>query len=446
VSLIQIKGFEAMSIESTSLDELMDELTRELRVHFSEVEPIFRQCYPNTLETTTELLEDSEVFVFTGDIPAMWLRDSTAQVRPYLRLARQDASLQSVVRGLIRRQARYILIDPYANAFNREPNSQGHHTDRTSALSPWVWERKYELDSLCYPLQLCKDYWDITQDSSLFDEKLHQMMQRIVEVMCTEQNHSRDSNYFFERLLSNCQSPSDTLPFNGRGTPVNFTGMVWSGFRPSDDACQFGFLIPANMFAIVVLGHLIEFANQFYHDYELVRKARQLRDEIKFGIETYGMVDHPRYGRIFAYETDGFGNYNLMDDANVPSLLSIPYLGYCSADDRVYRNTRAFVLSRDNPYYFQGKFARGIGSPHTPNGFIWPISLIMQGLTTHDKAEQHRLLEMLINTTGGTNYMHESFHPDNPLNYTRSWFAWANSLFGQFVISWLETQTNFQLH
>ncbi len=429
-----------MSIESTSVNGLIDDLTQELQVHFPEVEPVFRQCYPNTLETTTELLEDGEVFVFTGDIPAMWLRDSTAQMRPYLHLARHDASLQRLIRGLLRRQAHYILIDPYANAFNREPNNQGHHEDKTSSLSPWVWERKYELDSLCYPLQLCKDYWDITQDSSFFDEKIHQMLLRIVEIMCIEQHHERDSDYFFERLPQNCQLPSDTLPFQGKGTKVNFTGMVWSGFRPSDDACQFGFLIPANMFAVVVLGHLIEFATEFYQDYELAHKASQLRDDIKFGIENYGIINHPRYGRMYTYETDGFGNYNLMDDANVPSLLSAPYLGYCADDEPLYLNTRAFILSRDNPYYFEGKFAKGIGSPHTPQGFIWPISLIMQGLTSSDKTEQARLLEMLIKTTGNTNYMHESFHPDNPTIYTRSWFAWANSLFGQFVISWLENQ------
>lgn len=434
-----------MSIESIPVNDLLDNLERELQFHSPEIGPVFRQCYPNTLKTTTELMNDGEVFVFTGDIPAMWLRDSTAQIRPYITLARHDASLQQLIRGLIRRQARYILIDPYANAFNRQPDGQGHHEDRTSMLNPWVWERKYELDSLCYPLQLCKDYWDISHDRSLFDETIHKMLWRIVEVMGVEQHHERDSTYFFERLPQHCQLPSDTLPFGGKGTAVNFTGMVWSGFRPSDDACTFGFHIPANMFALVVLGHLIDFARELYHDQPLVAQASKLRDEIRFGLETYGSVEHPRYGRIFAYETDGFGNYNLMDDANVPSLLSAPYLGYCTADDEVYRNTRAFVLSRDNPYYFEGKFARGVGSPHTPAGFIWPISLIMQGLTATDPAEQTQLLQMLIGTTGGTHYMHESFHPDDPTNYTRAWFAWANSLFGQFVISWLEKQPSLEL-
>jgi meiotically up-regulated gene 157 (Mug157) protein len=192
------------------------------------------------------------------------------------------------------------------------------------------------------------------------------------------------------------------------------------------------------MFAVVILGHVARFASDVYHDPALAEAAEKLREEIRFGVETYGIVDHPRFGRMYAYETDGYGNYNLMDDANVPSLLSIPYLGYCAPDDPLYRNTRAFVLSDENPYFYRGAQAQGVGSPHTPPGYVWHIGLIMQGLTSTDHAEQTRLLDMLIATTGGTNFMHEGFHPDDPGQFTRSWFAWANSLFGEFVLRWLE--------
>ncbi len=427
-----------MSIESPTIHILLNELEQKLHAYSPELARMFAQCYPNTLQTTTQILEDGEVFVFTGDIPAMWLRDSTAQVRPYINLAAADRDLQKIFRGLIRRQARYILIDPYANAFNSQPSGQGHQSDRTSASSPWVWERKYELDSLCYPVQLCQDYWTATQDASIFDENLHGMFSRIVEVMCLEQQHSRESNYFFYRPAEECFLPSDTLPFGGKGTTSNFTGMVWSGFRPSDDACKFGFHIPSNMFAAVILGYLSDFVRQFYQDFDLADKATRLQAEIRFGIETYGIVNQPGYGPVYSYETDGYGNFNMMDDANVPSLLSAPYLGFCKADDQLYQNTRAFVLSRANPYYYEGKYAHGIGSPHTPEGYIWPISLIMQGLTSNDRAEQSALVQMLIDTTAGTHYMHESFHPDDPTRFTRPWFAWANSLFGQFILSWLE--------
>lgn len=413
---------------------LIEDVKQQLAI-YPQLRDMFTQCYPNTLETTVELLDDDTTFVMTGDIPAMWLRDSSAQVNPYIPLAREDAALQRMLRGLIQRQAQYILRDPYANAFNREANGQGHKGD-TPPAGPWVWERKYELDSLCYPIKLCYSYWRHTGDTSSFNETVHAMLRKVIEIMRIEQQHDTHSTYSFERpdpLL-----PSDTLPFQGHGTRTNFTGMVWSGFRPSDDACRFGYLIPANMFAVVVLGYTCEIAREVYQDEELAQAAEALRQEIDFGIQAYGIVEHPRHGRIYAYETDGYGNYNLMDDANVPSLLAIPYLGYRPVDDMLYQNTRRFVLSPDNPYYFTGKHASGIGSPHTPGGYIWHIALSIQGLTSNDPAEQEEIIRMLVNTTAETNYMHESFHPDKPQRYTRSWFAWANSLFGEFILAYVK--------
>ncbi|MFC4598189.1 glycoside hydrolase family 125 protein [Cohnella hongkongensis] len=397
-----------------------------------ELARVFRQSYLNTLDTTVERLADGTTFVITGDIPAMWLRDSSAQVRPYVKLASKDEQLAAMIRGLILRQAQYLLLDPYANAFNKEANGNGHQQDRTE-MGPTIWERKFELDSLCYPVQLLYDYWSATGDRSIFNEVVRMMMTTIVDTMIVEQHHDSQSPYSFER--DDILLPSDTLPFDGRGTRTNFTGMVWSGFRPSDDACKFGYLIPANMFAVVILGHIESFAQQFYDDAPLAEKAKKLRNDITFGIETYGVYNHPVHGPIYAYETDGYGNYNLMDDANVPSLLSIPYLGFLPADDPMYQRTRAFVLSPDNPYYYDGAFAKGIGSPHTPPGYIWPIALIMQGLTATAREEREALIEQLLATTAGTGFMHESFDPDQ---FTREWFAWANSLFGQFVLEWLE--------
>lgn len=398
----------------------------------AELAAIFRQCYLNTLETTVELLDDGTTFVMTGDIPAMWLRDSTAQVRPYLPFVGENAHLQRVVRGLMLRQIQCILIDPYANAFNKAPDGHGHQNDLTQQ-SPWLWERKYELDSLCYPLQLCKDYLDTTGDRSIFGADALKAFHLILEVMECEQQHDTHSPYRFERLNA---PQSDTLPFEGKGTRTNYTGMTWSGFRPSDDACKFGYLVPANMFAVVVLGHMIEFAETIYKDDQLATRARKLRQQIEFGIQTYGIVDHPQFGKIYAYEVDGFGNSNLMDDANVPNLLSIPYLGYRPLHDPIYQNTRAFVLSQSNPYFYEGKHAKGLGSPHTPDGYIWHIGLIMQALTTSDHAEQDALVQMLVSTHAGTGYMHESFDPNNPAAYTRAWFAWANSLFGELILKW----------
>lgn len=406
-------------------------LTQRIASAHPPAAALFRQCYLNTLETTAELLDDETAFVITGDIPALWLRDSSAQVRPYARLAATSPLIKRLLAGLIHRHARCVAIDPYANAFNREPNGRGHHGDRTQ-MNAWVWERKFELDSLCYPLQLCQDYWDATHDRAIFDASVHSMFKHILATLRVEQRHEQQSLYRFERPLA--PTRRDTLTRQGRGGRVADTGMVWAGFRPSDDACRYGFNIPGNMFVVVALGHLAELADAIYQDHDMVAEARRLRDVIDLAIQTHGLVDHPRHGRIYAYEVDGFGNAHLMDDANIPSLLSIPYLGYRPADDPTYLRTRAFVLSRDNPYYAEGTAARGVGSPHTPRGHIWPLGLIMQGLTATDRAEQRQLIDTLVATTAGTGYMHESFHASRPERFTRAWFAWANSLFGELLI------------
>ncbi|MFD1954915.1 glycoside hydrolase family 125 protein [Paenibacillus thailandensis] len=390
---------------------------------------MYKNCFPNTLETTTRLLDDGTAFVFTGDIPAMWLRDSSAQVKQYLPFAKEDAELQRILEGLILRQMKYICIDPYANAFNESANGKRWDDDNTE-LNPWVWERKYELDSLCYPLQLGYLYWKATGRTAVFGETFEAAARAILRLLETEQHHTEKSNYRFTRP----QGPkSDTLRNGGKGMPVGYTGMTWSGFRPSDDACTFGYLIPSNMFAAVALGYLEEIARDVLKDDYLAAWASRLEEEIRYGIETYGVYRHPEFGDIYAYETDGFGHYNLMDDANVPSLLSIPYLGYAGRDNPVYRNTRKFILSEHNPYFFKGTAAQGIGSPHTPRGYIWHISLTMQALTSDDAEEIASIVELLERTDAGTGFMHEGFHADDPSRFTRPWFAWANSLFSELV-------------
>jgi meiotically up-regulated gene 157 (Mug157) protein len=414
-----------------SIEDVIAQAEREL-AGSPKLLRMFKQCYPNTLETTTRLMDDGTAFVITGDIPAMWLRDSSAQVRPYLPLAASDPQLASIIEGLVKRQIRCILIDPYANAFNETDNNNRYEDDLTelAAANPWVWERKYEIDSLCYPMQISYLYWKHTGNVALFDSTYLMTMRRIIGLWRTEQDHFSRSTYRFTRL--NCPK-IDTLRNNGMGMPVNYTGMTWSGFRPSDDACTFGYLIPANMFASVVLGYMAEIAEAVYNDSELREEALALQEEIDHGIRTYGIYRHPEYGEMYAYETDGFGNFNLMDDANVPSLLSIPYIGYAAKDDPIYLNTRRFILSPNNPYYYEGSHAKGIGSPHTPSRYIWHIGLIMQALTSTDDREIAELIKTLIATDADTGFMHEGFDVDNPANYTRPWFAWANTLFGELI-------------
>lgn len=406
------------------------ELEDRAREKLPGLAPLAKQCFLNTIETTVTQLEDGSYFVITGDIPAMWLRDSAAQLKPYVPYAKEDEDLRTILRSVIQKYTFYVRLDPYTNAFNSKPQRGYTEDDRSNFQSGWIWERKYEVDSLCAPLYLAHQYYQVTGDKSIFTKEFRLMIQTIADTFTTEQRHDR-SPYWFIR--EHAWAPSDTLPMHGRGRPVNFTGMTWSGFRPSDDSCKFGYLIPSNMMAAVALDYAGELLQAGFEDPALEARCESLAAEIRDGIETYGVCDHPKYGRIYAYETDGFGNYNLMDDANSPSLLSIPYIGYKPAEDPIYQNTRRFVLSQDNPYYFVGKAAKGIGSPHTPPRYIWHIGLVMQILTSLDPAEKRECLDMLARTHAGTNYMHEGFDADDPARFTRPWFAWANTLFAQML-------------
>lgn len=406
-----------------------EELEAKMQRVFPALAPLAKQCFLNTIETTTKQLDDGSYFVITGDIPAMWLRDSAAQLKPYIKYAPQDDELKEILRGVIARHAVYVNLDPYSNAFNAEPNPE-KWKDPSDFDHELIWERKYEVDSLCASVYLLYEYYKVTGDSKVLTPGTEKMLETIADHFIKEQHHKENSTYFFDR--KNCPE-SDTLPFGGYGRPVNFTGMTWSGFRPSDDACIFNYLVPSNMMAVVAMRNAAQLAKDCFGNETLAEKCLKLAAEIDNGIKTYGIVNHPKYGRIYAYETDGFGNYNLMDDANSPSLLAAPYLGYCSKDDEIYQNTRRFILSHDNPYYFEGKAAKGVGSPHTPKDHIWHIALTMQIITSSDKDEINECLEMLSKTHAGTNFMHESFHVDDPANFTRVWFAWANTLFAQML-------------
>ena len=396
---------------------------------------LFRNCYPNTFETTTKRMEDGTTYVFTGDIPAMWLRDSTAQVHQYLPYCAENEEVADVIEGLIRRQLQCVLYDPYANAFNECENGHGHVTDRP-LQKPMVWERKYEIDSLCFVLQLCYQFWKSTDRTAFLTDGLFQnALRAILDLWHTEQHHMELSPYRFFR--SDCPE-GDTLKNDGMGTPVGYTGMIWSGFRPSDDACQYGYLIPSNMFAVAVLRYAAEIAEVVLQDFDLKEESLTLAAQVDAGIQKYGVVPYKQFGRIYAYETDGLGHYNFMDDSNVPSLMAMPYFGYCDKADPLYCSTRKFILSFENPYYFEGSVLQGTGSPHTPQGYVWHIGLSLQGLTAKDCEEKMRVLRMLEASDADTGYMHEGVQVDDPTQYTRPWFAWSNSIFSEFVLDCLK--------
>lgn len=411
---------------SAGADRLFTLVTERLG---DEVSEIFRRCYLDTLDKTIDILPDGTAFVVTGDIPAMWLRDSAAQLTPYLHFVADDPQLAETALAVSRRQLDFIRHDPYANAFNAGPTGAGHHTDKTD-MSPWVWERKYEIDSLAYPVQLAHDLWTLTGRADHLGS-FPDAARLIVDLWRTEQHHLAESPYLFERFDG---APTDTLAGDGRGAPVAVTGLTWSGFRPSDDVCTFHYNVPANMFAYVELGHIAEIANAVFDDAELAASALALREDLGRAIAEHGSAATPDGEQVYAYEVDGLGGVLLADDANTPSLLSLPLLGWCAEDDPDYLRTRAFVLSPANPYYYEGTAAAGVGSPHTPADTIWPIALAVQGLTARTDEERRSILETLMRTHGGTGVMHESFHKDDPTVYTRPWFSWANAMFCELVL------------
>jgi meiotically up-regulated gene 157 (Mug157) protein len=416
---------------SDSVEALIKEISAY--IPNPELAWLFSNCFPNTLDTTVvHTLRNGkpDTFVITGDIHAMWLRDSSAQVWPYLPLAKNDRKLKLLIEGVIRRQTSCVLLDPYANAFNDGPGESMWTSDDTT-MRPELHERKWEIDSLCYPVRLAYGYWKATGDASIFDSSWKSAASLIVKTFREQQRIAGPGPYRFQRRTKRW---TDTLEFNGYGMPTRKVGLIHSMFRPSDDACLYPFLIPSNYFATTILGYIQEIALSELGDIELARSAGNLKDEVSEALSLYafGVVNGKR---ILAYEVDGFGNQCFADDSNVPSLLSLPYLDALENTDIDYQATRGFVLSEKNPFYFSGKVADGVGGPHVGMDMVWPMAITMQALTSSDETEIQACIQKLMRTHAGTGFMHEAFHKDDPKNYTRPWFAWANTLFGELIVT-----------
>lgn len=406
------------------------------RIADPELRWMFGNCYPNTLDTTVRMGGvdgQPDAFVITGDIPCMWLRDSTAQVRPYLHLVPSDPKLGELFRGLIARQARSILIDPYANAFMEDPTARSNlewsQSDRTE-MKPGVAERKWEIDSLCYAARLAHDYWTTTRDRRPFDARWADSARTIVRTLREQQRKDGVGPYRFQRSAT---QPTETLLW-GEGHPTRKVGLIHSGFRPSDDACLYPFLIPSNLFAVTTLRELAVVAAQARGDTALAADATALADEVAEALRQYGTMTLRDGRRVWAYEVDGFGNAVFMDDANVPSLSGLAFLGCVGADDPLWRATEDAAWSDANPWFFRGSAGEGIGGPHVGVGHIWPMSIIVRAFSARDDATVVRCLTALKATHGGTGFIHESFQQDDPTKFTRHWFAWANGLFGQLIV------------
>ena len=395
---------------------------------------MFANCFPNTLDTTVHFYEDDgeghpDTFVYTGDIHAMWLRDSGAQVWPYLRFC-DDEHIRAMIEGTIRRQFKCLCIDPYANAFNYGPTGSEWVSDNTE-MKPELHERKWEIDSHCYPIRLAYAYWKATGDDSVFDSRWIEAMTNVLKTLKEQQRKEGKGPYYFTR---SCDRQYDMKCNYGYGNPVNPVGLIVSSFRPSDDATVLDFLVPSNFFAVTSLRKAAEILSGVNGRDDMASECLNLAKEVEEALYKYAVVNHPQFGKIFAYEVDGFGNALLMDDSNVPSLLAMAYLGDIDKLDAIYRNTRNFVLSASNPYRFEGPAGAGIGGPHIGPGYIWPMSIMMRAFTSDSDEEIRDCICQLLTTDAGTGFMHEAFSVEDPSHYTRDWFAWQNTLFGELIL------------
>jgi meiotically up-regulated gene 157 (Mug157) protein len=438
---------------------------------------LFENAFPNTLDTTVRwhvdgienrekksdntlqqmlnmVSEDAwagpQSFVVTGDIDAMWLRDSTNQLAQYQRLAKKDNAIESLILGAINTQAEYIITSPYCNAFQPPPPSKlrPSNNGQTDAVHPMyepsqVFECKYELDSLAHFLSLSNQFFTSTGSTAFLTPRWYAALESLLKVLdqqskptFAESDGSFSPNtYRFQRWTD---TGTETLPLAGNGNPLNWgTGLIRSAFRPSDDATIFGFFIPANAMIAVELKRSAAMLTAVGKPH--IGQTLKTRGEIiEKGVWEHGVVQHQKYGSVFAFEVDGYGSALLMDDANLPSLLSLPLLGFLPRGDEIYQNTRAMILSKQgNPYYLTGSVFSGIGGPHVGMRNAWPMSLLVQAMTSEDDEEIKKLLES-VKKISPLGLVHESVNVEVKREYTRSWFAWANSVFAQTVLDLAE--------
>ncbi|WP_416347267.1 glycoside hydrolase family 125 protein [Enterococcus thailandicus] len=430
------KKWSSDVINQTDLINEIQQYAMTINLKDAKATKLFQHALVDTITNTVSVRENGEIFVATGDIPAMWLRDSTFQVLPYLEIVHEVPTIKQLIHGVLKQQLTYIKHDPYSNAFNKEVGG-GHYSNDMSniPISPLVWERKFEIDSLCAPFFLAFHLYKKTGYEAHLTPDFWAVAELAMDTFITEQHHE-SSDYLFQR--TNCP-PSDTLAREGRGTPINYTGMVWSGFRPSDDSCTYGYFVPGNLFILVILDQLLELlAVKPKEDQEVLRqKIQKLQKDISKGVQQFAILNDENGESYYAYEVDGLGNHLFMDDANVPSLLSLPFLGYMKEDNPLYQTTRQKILSKENPYYYSGTYLAGIGSPHTPPNYVWPISLAMEGLTSTNRNFVEEKIDQIAKNDAGTLQCHEGVDVDNPENYTREWFSWANMTYCGLVFHYL---------
>jgi meiotically up-regulated gene 157 (Mug157) protein len=453
----QRPSIHCRTFSSPLVEKVIEDITGKMEN--KDLARLFENAFPNTLDTTvrwhvdgttkhTELKRNmrdagrwggAQSFVVTGDINAEWLRDSTNQLLQYQPLAKKDPRIFNLILGAINTQVEYVIESPYCNAFQPPPPShlaatQNGQEDNVHPAyeSSFVFECKYELDSLAHFLALGNTFYNHTKSLDFLSPRWYKALETVLEVLDQQSQSTFDVNtgrfernsYTFSRRT---EQGTETLPLSGNGNPLNYgTGLIRSAFRPSDDSTILGFYIPANAMMAVELkrtAEVLRAAKNVVLAQILEKRAQSITD----GIWNYGVVEHKKYGKVFAYEVDGYGSQILMDDANVPSLLALPILGFVDKRHDVYRQTRKMLLEKaGNPYYLEGKAFHGIGGPHIGLEYAWPMSLLLQAMTSDDDTEIEKCVALVL-ASARLGLVHESINVNRIRDYTRSWFACKSS-------------------
>ncbi|KZT37646.1 hypothetical protein SISSUDRAFT_1062661 [Sistotremastrum suecicum HHB10207 ss-3] len=442
---------ECRTFTSSAVEKVVDDMNK--LIANPDLARLFENTFPSTLDTTIKYFNQTEnvAFIITGDISAQWLRDTTNQLAHYRALLPLDPNLQALVKAIINTEARWIAEYPYCGAFQPPPES-----GLSPTFNPWaagvtvnppvnnltVFECKYELDSLSGFLKLSRIYWQYTNDLTFANDKWTAAISQMFRVIEEQSQATFDEEFNFISYY-NWTGGADSLspPVNnyGNAEPKAYTGMVGTHHRPSDDLSTFAFLTPANAMLSTELMHQVEILD-LIGDSNTSALAREWSARIESAIWDTSIVDG-----IFAYESNGFGGQYVMDDANVPSLLSLPYLGFLDRSDATYRKTKDILMSRKNPYYAAGAGFVGVGGPHADAWHPWPMSLISAIYGTDDDDEIREMLYMIVNNTSGLGLIHESVSIYNSSSYTRPWFAWANSYFAEMVLDLAERKPHLIL-
>ena len=412
---------------------------------YLQVEYNLRTLDGSLVGTTSRALDKQEYGDISGDEsyyygPAFWYTGSNNLYASYEELIFGDGKelepmktggeRTAVLPGWLLTQKRYKTEKEYLN------NITGTDYILTVKVIGQVKDiRKWEIDSHCYPIRLAYGYWKKTGDASVFDSVWIEAMHKVLATLKEQQRKDGPGPYYFTRV---CDRQYDMKCNYGYGNPVNPVGLIVSSFRPSDDATVLDFLVPSNFFAVTSLRKAAEILETVNGEKKLAGECRALASEVEEALGKYAVVEQPGYGKVYAYEVDGFGNALRMDDSNVPSLLAMAYLGDVDINDEIYRNTRNFVLGESNPYRFEGAAGAGIGGPHIGPDYIWPMSIMMRAFTSQSDEEIQDCIIQLMNTDAGTGFMHEAFNVDDPGHYTRDWFAWQNTLFGELILKLLD--------